>query len=118
MSELEKAKELIDKNRLLVVLSVAWIIVSNLLYFSQVGELSCFDIRTLAASSTPDWVIFWNKLTLGYVSLYETINEPYQPRAIICSQAGFEYGGYFSFVSLPILTIILLTIAIKWVRQA
>lgn len=117
MNELEKAKELIDKNRLLVVLSVAWIIVSNLLYFSQVGESSCINIMTLA-SSTPDWIILWNKLTLGYVSLYETIHEPYQPRAIICSQASFGYAGYFSFVLLPIFTIILLMIAIRWVRRA
>jgi hypothetical protein len=118
MNEFEKAKELIDHNRLLVVLSVAWIIVSNLLYFSQVGELSCIDIRTFAGSSTPDWIILWNKLTLGYVSLYETIHEPYQPRAIICSQAGFGFWGYFSFVLLPIFAIILLTIAVRWVRRA
>jgi hypothetical protein len=117
MSELEKAKELIDKNRLIVALGVAWIVVSNLLYFSQVGEFSCFDIRTLAASSAPDWIILWNKLTLGYVSLYGTIHEPYQSRAVICSQADFGFSGYFFFVSLPILAIILLTIAIRWVRR-
>jgi hypothetical protein len=117
MNDLAKANELIDKNRLLVAISVAWVILSNLLYFSQLGKFSCSD---------PDWMIFWHKLTLGYVSLFESIHQPFQPgmSAFViattanCSQAGFSYDGYLSFVSLPIAAIILLTIAIKWVRRA
>ncbi|QOJ20581.1 MAG: hypothetical protein HRU77_07660 [Gammaproteobacteria bacterium] len=118
MRELEKAKELINKNRLLVATSVAWVIISNLLYFSQVDKSSCLDIRTFEGSSTPDWMILWYKLTLGYVSLYETIHEPYQSSRFICSQTGFSDVGYFSFVSLPILTITLFVITVKWVRRA
>ena len=123
MKELAKAKELIDNNRLLVAISVGWVILSGLLYFSQVDKSSCFNIRTMEESS-PYWIVLWNKLTLGYVSLYETIHGPdnlhgrYDPSPVICSQDGFSDVGYFSFVSLPILTIILLVVAIKWVRRA
>lgn len=117
MKELEKAKELIDKNRLHVAVSVAWVIVSNLIYFSQVDKVSCLDIGTFEGSSKPDWMILWNKLTLGYVSLYETIPE-FSSRQLICSHDGFSDVGYFSFISLPILTIVLLVIAVKWVRRA
>ena len=118
MKELAKVKELIDNNRLLVAISVGWVILSNLLYFSQVGKFSCLDIRTMESSSSPDWTNLWNKLTLDYVSLYETIHGPYKPSSVICSQDGFSVVGYCSFVSLPILTIILLVVAIKWVRRA
>jgi hypothetical protein len=118
MKELEKAKELIDKNRLLTVLSVAWVIISNLLYFSQAGELSCLNFITFVGSSTPDWIVLWNKLTLGYVTLYETISEPYEPSSISCARAGFAYGGYFSLALLPVFIMVLLTIAIRWIRRS
>ena len=120
MKEVSIAKELLDKNRLLVVLTVAWVIVSNLLYFSEVGKLSCIYAPNYEGAPSPDRIIFWNKLSLGYVSLYESILEPLQfpLKASICSQVGFSFSGYFSFVLFPLLTIMLLTIAIKWVRRA
>lgn len=118
MNELTKAKELLDKNRLLVAISVGWLIVSNLLYFSQIDRSSCFSITTFAGSSDPDWMILWNKLTLGYVSLYQIASANSQPGGVICSQAGFSEVGYSTFVSLPILIVILLAIATKWVRRA
>lgn len=118
MNALDKAKELIDKNRLLVTVSVAWIIVSNLLYFSQMNEVSCLDLRTFEGTSAPDWMILWSKLTLGYVSLYEILQQPNFLSQVTCFQYGFSDAGYFSFILLPIMTIIMLVVAVNWVRRA
>lgn len=118
MKETEKVKEIINKNRLLVAVSFAWFIISNLLYFSQVNKFSCVDIRTYEMSSAPGWFILWNQLTLGYVSLYEVVDAPSSSSRMLCSQDGFSGVGYFSFMLLPILTIILLVIAVRWVRKA
>lgn len=122
MKWVETVKDLIDRNRLLVAIVVAWVIISNLLYFSNVGRLSdCHDFGTSDWSSfTPDWVILWHKLILGYVSLYDLISEPLQfpLKGPLCSYYAFRYAGYLSFVSIPLATITLLAMATKWIRRA
>lgn len=117
MNGFENAKELVDKNRLLVAISIAWIILSNLLYFSQVDSTICFRTFSNGPSSVPYWIALWNTLTIDYVTLYEFAFEPSQSIKLACAKAGFSYIGYCSFVSLPIFTIILFVITFKWVRQ-
>lgn len=124
MKELERAKVLIDKNRLIFAVIVFWIIVSNLLYFSEVDEFSCLSFTNGSFQGTPkpDWMILWHQFTLGYVSLYDTVFEAANPSysfgSVTCSQSVFSEIGYFSFIFLPILTIVMLTAAVKWVRRA
>lgn len=124
METSEKVKEIINKNRLLTAISAAWIVLSNLLYFSRVGETWCSSLRDLfngtnsfPSQPPPDWEIFWHKLSLYYVPLYESIRDTDRVGDVTCSHNGFSETGYFVFLLLPIFTMILLVITIKWVRR-
>lgn len=118
MNEIKKVKEVIDKSRLLFAISVSWVIVASLLYFSNVDQTSCHSRDVSVGSSLPGWMILWYQLTLGYVELYKTEYSGFVSGASICSQTEFNYLGYFAFVALPILLTIIVTIVTKWVRRA
>lgn len=117
MNEIKKAKEVIENNRLLFAISVGWVVVANLLYFSNVDQASCHGLGVSVGSSLPGWMIIWYQLTLGYVELYKTEYSGLLSGGSICSQNEFSYVGYFAFVVLPILVTIILTMVTKWVRR-
>lgn len=117
MEEFEKAKKLVDQNRLVVAISISWVVLANLFYFSLIDKSSCSGITAFEGNDAPYWMIIWHSLTLGYLPLYEIVRE-LRLGSVICSQLKFDVVGYFSFALLPVMVLVLLIVTVKWVRGA
>lgn len=105
---------LVDKNRLLFATCVAWIVLANLMYFSEVGGVRCITVtqRIVSVSDEPAWIDAWNAANFGYIDLYAGSSFSGG-----CFENAFSALGYIAFAVLPALVLTVVVATVSWVRR-
>ncbi len=106
--------------RVVLAISVIWLMASNALYFSDLGN----TLRTGwdYGATFPTWMIIWYRATLGFApelysfSTFSTGNSWSSNSTTITT---FEYSavGHAAFVAIPLVLLIALTALIAWVAM-
>jgi hypothetical protein len=112
---MNEIQDFINKNRLLTVLCGFWIVIANVLYFSNRESCNQF--------SEPSWVTLWRTLTLDNFDLYQRVSSQYFDQAgtlIVdrCVKLEYVLSGHFSMMFIPIVILCSIFLSIKWVRNS
>ena len=107
--------------RLVMVLCVIWIVCSNVLYFSGVGEIHIVNLRTPENSPDyvwPVWQQAWHYVTFRaeITALYEigSIGDVIQTGKLVSSDE-YRWVGHVTFMLLPIAILWLVYAAVIWI---
>ena len=106
--------------RLTIALSVLWIVVANLIYFSDLGGSRIFSVVNFEMSSKfATWQVLWDHFTFGleFARPYEVRSEQYGPSYSVTHYSIDEYRfiGHLLFMILPVGLIWVFLHSSKWV---
>ena len=101
--------------RLLVALSLIWVVVANLIYFSYLDD-ERINFIGLAPAELPAWQIAWREITFD-IELLRPYDVTIESATLRLSTLTNEYRpiGHASFTALPVIIIWLLYFVFKWV---
>lgn len=106
--------------RVVLAISVIWLVASNALYFSDLGN----TLRTGwdYGATLPNWMVIWYRVTLGFApELYSfsTFSTGNSWSSNSSTTITFEYSavGHAAFVAIPLVLLISLTALIAWVAM-
>lgn len=104
--------------RVVLAISFLWVVVSNALYFSDVG--STLHSKWDDSEPLPTWMVLWYRITLGLAPhLYDFAVFSYGNRWTETSRSTttFEYSaiGHAAFVAIPLVLIFALSALTAWI---
>ena len=106
--------------RVVLAVSVIWILVSNALYFSDLGStsfsrLSLTDFESNYSTPAPAWMVVWYRATLGLLPhLYQSVTSDVG-NSTTSYTAEYSALGHAVFVVLPLLVLLAFTALAAWV---
>jgi hypothetical protein len=119
MGTLALMKQLLERAdgwlRIVFALSLIWLLIANVIYFSGVGDIRCHSLVTFERD-TPRWQSYWN-----YISFGLDIAQPYglenttRDRDVLCSDQSYNIVGHVFLILLPLLYLWSAYAAAKWI---